>query len=57
MRKTFLDYSRQMLRWTTEFIPAEPHQELQPWCGWFRPISCRKAEWLRAWPHEDWLHP
>lgn len=57
MRKVFNEYQRQMLRWTVEFIPAEPHQELLPWVNLFRPVQHRHLAWEIAWPEIDEYHP
>ncbi|MFA5041026.1 MAG: hypothetical protein WC464_05285 [Bdellovibrionales bacterium] len=43
--------------WSEHWVPSEPHQELMPWVGWFRPVSARNWLWEWAWPEEDWMHP
>jgi hypothetical protein len=43
--------------WSEHWIPSEPHQELIPWVGWFRPVSSRNWLWECTWPEEAWLHP
>lgn len=43
--------------WTEHWTPSEPHQELIPWVGWFRPVAARNWLWEYAWPEEEYLHP
>lgn len=48
----------EIFRWTkNNALPSEPHQELMPWCGWFRPVQNRHLAWEIAWPEVDELHP
>lgn len=58
MKNELLVASYEILRWTRDNVRlSEPHQELQPWCSWFRPVQHRHLAWLIAWPEEDHLHP
>ena len=57
VKATFKLYSKAMLLWRDHWTISSPHQELQPWVGWFQPVSKRRPEWEVAWPSEDYLHP
>ena len=43
--------------WTEHWVPSSPHQELIPWCAWFREIAARRPAWEVLYPDEEYLHP
>lgn len=43
--------------WTEHWVPSSPHQELIPWCAWFREIGARRPMWEFLYPDEEYLHP
>ena len=57
-RLFFTAVSYEVFKWTrNNIVLAEPHQEHQPWVGWFRGVTKRRPEWEAAWPEEEYLHP
>lgn len=54
MTKDFLAYANGLLKWRTEYIPSEPHQELIPWTQLFRPLAVTNWAWVNAWPEDDY---
>lgn len=46
---------KEILFWTKDAIPSEPHEELIPWVGLLRPLTNTNWTWVHAWPEEDWL--